>query len=242
MLLAALAAAWWLYPTSPEPLELVPAQVQALLLVNEVPPNLSFLAQTRLARQFDPEDLQEMAEAYSRSGAHTMVAELARLTDSAAMMIFDLTPRETGRYRIEFGAVVKARFPSRMNSPEIRRRLIEIATARFQADGAVHLNEGPVTVLVGSISGQVLYLQEIRGLLLVANSERSYQLLEQAASGRTERLQENAAFQLGVSRGPADPDLLLFVRGGDRFGLIPQFVWGLELEGEEVRESYVELP
>ncbi len=236
---AAAAGSWFLLRTPSDPLELVPAGVPAVLMIRELPPSLDFLAETRAARWLDlqPEEFRHLL---AQGEGTDSFSELMPLAASAILILHDLTPRDEGRFRIEFSAVLVPRFPGWLVRDELRQWIVSRTVARFAGEGQVTTEEGPPTVIRGTQPGHELFLWEWSGWLLLSNSERSRRLIQHTAVGGGPRLVDTPSFQDCRRRVAGDPDLLLYVRGGDRFGLIPEFIWAVSLDGGRVQETYSE--
>ncbi len=237
MLLAAAAAGgWFLLRTPSDPRRLIPAGVPAVLVIRELPPSLDSLSETRAAQWLDlqPEEFHRLLT------QGESLTELVPLADSATLILHDLTPRDEGRFRIEFSAVLVPRFPGWLVRDKLRQWIVSRTVARFAEEGPVSTEEGPPTVIRGTQPGQELYLWEWSGWLLLANSERSRRVIQHTAAGGGTRLVDARSFQDCRQRVAGDPDLLLYVRGGDRFGLIPEFIWAVSLDGGQVQETYCE--
>lgn len=241
-LLILLPAIWWVLPSGPGPLDVAPAGIEAVLVLNRVPESLDFLSQTRLAGQIDREEMVELAGRLSESAAGDWLRESREWVDSAAFIVFELTPREPGTYRVGFGLVLEFRPLARLRMSTVARQIAELAAGKFREDGEVVIIQEPVLVVRGVKPGQVLFLEEARDLLLISNQEEYRRQLAGAARGQAGRLVDDPGFQLGLQKVSPASDLFLYARGQDRFGLIPRFLWGLELEGGAVKESYFELP
>ncbi|GAB4133295.1 MAG: hypothetical protein Kow001_25370 [Acidobacteriota bacterium] len=239
-MLAAAAAGWWFFLDSPsDPLEVVPAGVQGVLVVRDPPPSLEFLADTRAAQWLDL-DRDELRRVLDQGPDLTSLGELGSMAASATLILHDLTPRSEGRYRVEFSAVLVPRFPAWLHRDGLREWITARTVARFQGQGQVIVEEGPETVIRGAQPGQELYLGDWSGWVLVSNSEQSHRLMLQAAAGQEPRLVDSPTWQYCRPKVFPDPDILLYFRGGDRFGLIPEFVWAVALDGAGVQESYCE--
>jgi hypothetical protein len=200
---------------------------------------LAFLADTRAAGWLDL-DRDELQRVLDQGPDLASLAELRPLVASATLILHDLTPRSEGRYRIEFSAVLVPRFPAWLHSDRLRSWITARTVARFESRGEVTMEQGPPTVIRGTQPGQELYLWDWSGCVLVSNSEQSHRLILQAAAGRAPRLVDSPAFRHCRPKVLPESDILLYVRGGDRFGLIAEFVWAVELDGGRVQESYCE--
>lgn len=240
LLMAAAAAGWWFFLyVPPDPLEAVPTGVQGVVVVRDPPPSLEFLADTRAANWLDL-DRDELQGMLDEGPEVSSLAELRALVASATLILHDLTPRREGRYRLEFSAFLRPRFPAWLHRSRVRNWITAWAVSRFEGQGEVRVEEGPPKVIRGAQPGQELYLWDWSGWVLVSNSEQSHRLILQTVAGRGPRLVDSPGLRYCRSKVVPEFDILVYVRGGDRFGLIPEFVWAVDLDSRGVRESYCE--
>jgi hypothetical protein len=239
--LASLAAAllvWASWPLQADPVEFIPGEVAGLVVVNRVPPSFAFLADTRLAEWIsdDPAELESVIR--ERLGSVGLEA-VTEHVERAALAIMGLEQRDRLRFRIDFIAALQPRSGSR---GALRDWILETVANRFEEQGSVTRADGPSTVLQGSSPGQIFYLSEAGDCLIMSNSESGWRSVETLRMEPQRRLLRQPRFQLALREVPLTSDLFVYLRGGDAYGLVPEFAYSIDVRNGEAVEKYFELP
>lgn len=232
-----LGLSWLAFVTlSPNPEVYIPADGWAVVEINQMPESVDFLERTRLSNLVDV-DASAIQARISEVLSDDDLMVLRQSVDRAWVSLHGVDQKESGAYRPELSVVLSPHVLARKDL----RSWIEQAVLSEFGEGADILQKDNLKIIRGPKEGQVLYLGEMEGVLLIANGERAWTSLELTANGSVNSLFENDSFEAIRSHLGDEFDLFLYVAGTED-GLIPRFGYAISLDGRQVADSYYEVP
>jgi len=224
------ALIWLLRSEERKPAELVPASALGLMIVNRFPDSFDFLSETRLGEwlELDPAELE------NRVAAEWFVALKGSLS-RAILILHSVEQKESGSFRPHITAFLRPKFNRAL---EVKDWIFSEAAERFGKDVARVEEEGSAQVIRGLEAGQVLYVAIEEGWLIVSNSDFGWRDVQLVSSDRLPRLRSKKSFTEIENHIGTHQDLFFYFGGEGVDGLLPEFGYGVTIEGEEVIDSY----
>lgn len=229
---------WWLLPASSrvEPIDaLVPDNVLALILVREVPETLDQLSHTRLAQWLTPH-LREVEEKVTEEELEEYLALFREHLVQASGVIHSLQRKDAGSFRIDFTLFLH---PRKGRGGGLSRYVEEWGRRLFGPTAQI-LEEGPVRILKGSDEGQILYLVQMPGYLVVSNTGAGWEQTLETLRQERPSLAEDSDFKK-VRRALQETEIFLYFRGPGVLPVLPEFGYGINLDGQISTDRYYSL-
>lgn len=230
--------AWWRLPepSRVEPIDtLVPDNVLALILVREVPDSLDQLSNTQLLQWLTPH-LRQAQEKISEEELDEYLNLFRENLIQASGVIHSLQRKESGAFRVDFTLFL---YPKQGRGWGLSRYLAEWGRRIFGADVQT-LEEGPVRIVRGSEEGQILYLVQMPGYLIVSNTGTGWEQTLETLREERPSLAENADFRR-VRHALQESEIFVYFRGPRVLPILPEFAYGINLEGKNSTDRYFAL-
>jgi hypothetical protein len=220
---------WMLLPAKVQPIEMIPSRILGLVIADRLPYSLDFLPKTRLGEwlELDQESLQSGPES-------EWFRLLSENLDKAMLVVHSLERKESGAFRPHMTAFLK---PAVNHSLFVENWIKQEVMEHFGVEGVALQEEGSTTVIRGPKGGQILYSSTEGSWLIVSNSESGWKDVQLVLADRAPSLREKKSFG-EIRRQIGDEYDLLFYFSGEDDSVLPEFGYGVQVDGEEVVDTY----